>query len=93
MNVTISPGQTGGENSGFLKNLELGDIFRLPGRTFEEAISDDGGPNFYRVLGAPEKRLIEVVSVDFKIRRKLPEETVVIAHRGRLEIYQNKDSK
>jgi len=72
-----------------LSKLTPRDVFRFPANTFSEAIESDDGSLFYHVLGVPDKKQIEVISVDFKSRRKLAEETLVIAHDSSLEIFPN----
>lgn len=74
-----------------LDTLELGDAFRLPSVTWEEAIRGDApGGCFYRVLDLKKDGLIGVVSLDGKLKRKLPEETEVIEHALQISIVQNR---
>lgn len=70
------------EASQLLRSLELGATFRFPGISFEDATTgDDTGGNFSRVLKlVNDDGAVEVISWDFKVRRKLPAETLVVEH-------------
>lgn len=82
---TIGPAKKK-ERTVALKTLTQGNVFRLPGLSFEEAIGgDDAGGCFYYVCPPPKEKkekegLVRVMSVDWKVERNLPEETSVHSH-------------
>lgn len=88
--MEIVAGRKKKEKTVKLRTIGLGKIFRLPGNSFERCIESDDGPDFYQPLSTTKDGLIEVVTVDFKGRRKLPEETEVVPHNSKLKIYPNK---
>jgi len=73
-----------------LKALTPGDIFRFPGSSFERCIVNDDGAVLFHVLAQTNGGLVEVVSVDFKLRQKFPETLPVIPHDSELTIFPNK---
>ncbi len=77
---TVISGGNREEPTKKLSCLEKGDAFRLLGTSFESVIVGDDAGNAYRVLSEKEKGLVEVISLDHKLRRRLPEETEVIPH-------------
>lgn len=65
-----------------LKTLKPGggQCFRLPTSTFEEAVASDDAPHFYIVTKETKDGLVTVIGVDGRGERRLPEETLVVAH-------------
>lgn len=71
-----------------LSSLGPGRAFRLPGQSFEEAVGgDDVGGCFYHVSGQKKDGLVPVVSFDWMVERKLPEETLVHPHNIEISIH------
>lgn len=71
-----------------LSSLGPGRAFRLQGQSFEEAVGgDDVGGCFYHVSGQKKDGLVPVVSFDWMVERKLPEETLVHSHNIEISIH------
>lgn len=71
------------EKQVLLKTLDIGVLIRFPDITYAEAMHNDDGAVFYWVREKGEGKLsglVRIESVDFKVARLIPQETLVIRH-------------
>ena len=73
-----------------LAKLGPRDVFRQYGTKFAETMNQDDGPCFYMVLTEKKNNRTRVMDLSTGTQKEMPDDTVVIPHDAKLEIFPNK---